>query len=79
MELIISNFDDLRNILNDPRITLPQAIKISESFCRFIVLDNIINKTELSILLDQYIDEYENLPSNFERPIFFNLVIDVES
>jgi hypothetical protein len=79
MELIISNFDDLRNILNDPRITLTQAIKISESFCRFIVLDNIINKTELSILLDQYIDEYENLPSNFERPIFFNLVIDVES
>ena len=79
MELIISNFDDLRSILNDPRITLTQAIKISESFCRFIVLDNIINKTELSILLDQYIDEYENLPSNFERPIFFNLVIDVES
>lgn len=79
MDLIISNFDDLRSILNDPRITLTQAIKISESFCRFIVLDNIINKTELSILLDQYIDEYENLPSNFERPIFFNLVIDVES
>jgi hypothetical protein len=79
MELIISNFDDLKRILDDPRITLRQAIKISESFCRFIVLDNIINKTELSILLDQYIDEYENLPSNFERPIFFNLVIDVES
>ena len=78
MELIISNFDDLRNVLNDPRISLRQAIKISGSFCRFIVLDEVINKTEFLILLDQYVDEYENLPCNFERPIFFNLVLDVK-
>jgi hypothetical protein len=78
MELIISNFDDLKRILDDPRITLTQAIKISESFCRLIIIDDVINKTELSILLDQYIDEYEHLSSNFERPIFWKLDLDVK-
>jgi hypothetical protein len=78
MELIISNFEDLKRILDDPRITLTQAIEISESFCRLIIIDDVINKTELSILLDQYIDKYEHLSSNFERPIFWKLDLDVK-
>ncbi len=79
MEIEINNFHELREVLNDPRVTLSQAIKISEVFCRFIVLDYNLNKTSFLMQLDKYIDEYEHLSSNYERPIFFNLVLDVET
>ena len=74
MEIEINNFNELRKILNDPRITLTQAIRIAEVYCRFIVLDDFKDKANFLILVDKYIEEYENLPSNFERPIFFNLI-----
>lgn len=79
MELTIYTFDELKMVLNDPRVTLTQAVKISEAFCRFIVLDDNGDKASFLMQLDKYIDEYEHLPSNFERPIFFNLVLDVET
>jgi hypothetical protein len=74
MEIEINNFNELRKILNDPRITLTQAIRIAEVYCRFIVLDDFKDKASFLILVEKYIDEYEHLPSNFERPIFFNLI-----
>ena len=77
MDLIISNCTDLRSFLNDPRITLNQAVKISESFCSVIFLDHPENKTEFLILLDQFIDKYENF-KNFEKPIFWNIDLDVK-
>jgi len=79
MEIEINNFNELRKILNDPRITLTQAIRIAEVYCRFIVLDDFKDKASFLILVDKYIDEYEHLPSNFERPIFINLDLDVEN
>ena len=78
MDVIINDFNELRKILDDPRITLTQAIRIAEVYCRFIVLDNFKTKASFLILVESYINEYEHLPSNFERPIFINLDLDVE-
>jgi hypothetical protein len=79
MEIEVKNFNDLRKILNDPRVTLNQAIRITEVYCKLIVLDSFNDKASFLILVESYIDEYENLASNFERPIFINLDLDVEN
>lgn len=78
MEIVINNFEELLKILNDPRVTLSQAIRITEVYCRVIVLDDKGDKASFLIQVDKYINEYEHLASNYERPIFFNLTIDVD-